>query len=96
MDQFNARMNAQRRVLTAVNNRPDWREELCGLSSKAINRWIRANQLREDDKIPILLVKISQTLFFLAVMSQDQVSDEFGNIAAEVASLTDDLETALV
>ena len=63
MDEFNNRMDAQRKVLEVVNQRNGNKEELCGLSKKAIERWIIANRLNPKDEISKILFKISEKLF---------------------------------
>lgn len=95
MDQFNNRMDAQRRVLRVVNTAQRWQEELCGLSAKAIERWIRVNQIPADGRASGLVVAISELLFFLATKSQDQLSKEYTTLFADVESLTDNLEKEL-
>ncbi len=92
MDQFNSRMEAQRKVIKVVNSSQQWQEELCGLSAKAINRWIYINQIPRGGEIPKLLVRISELLFFLATKSQDQLSDEYRSYLADVLVLTASLE----
>lgn len=95
MDEFNNRMDAQRRVLSVVNGRRRWREELCGLSLNAIERWTRINRCEHDGPVPTLLKEISKTLFFLATKSQEQVSEDYRKLSSDVASLTEDLEAVL-
>lgn len=95
MDLFNNRMEAQRDVLNAVNSRRQWREELCGLSLNAIERWVRANQVDRDGLLTTLLIQISTKLSFLATKSQEQVSEDYRKLSSEVSELTDDLNAAL-
>ena len=92
MDEFNNRMNVQRDVLNIVNLRNDYREELCGLSKKAIERWIMANGLNPEDRFCKIIFKISDKLFFLANKSQEQISDEYKLISSEISQLKLDLE----
>jgi len=95
MDQFNNRMEAQRDVLNVVNSRREWREELCGLSLNAIERWARINHIERDGSLPTLLMQISTKLFFLATRSQEQVSEDYRKLSYDVAELTDDLNAVL-
>ncbi len=95
MDEFNNRMDAQRNVLAVVNKKYSHREELCGLSKKAIERWIHVNQLNPTNRVPIILMDISDKLFFLANKSQEQVSNEYKTVSEEISSLRNDLENLL-
>ena len=95
VDLFNNRMEAQRDVLNVVNGRRQWREELCGLSLNAIERWVRANQVDRDGSLTTLLMQISTKLSFLATKSQEQVSEDYRKLSSEVSELTDDLNAAL-
>jgi len=92
MDEFNNRMDAQRKILEVVNQRDGNKEELCGLSKKAIERWIVANRLSPKDEISKILFKISEKLFFLAHKSQEQVSEEYRLISSEISKLKLDLQ----
>lgn len=95
MDEFNNRMDAQRRVLEVVNQKGSNKEELCGLSKKAIERWIVANRLSPKDEISKILFKISEKLFFLAHKSQEQISEEYRLISSEISKLQLDLQKEL-
>ena len=95
MDEFNNRMDAQRSVLRVVNGQQCWREELCGLSLNAIERWIRVNQVAHDGPVPGLLKEISKSLLFLATKSQEQVTEDYRHLSSNVARLTKDLEALL-
>ncbi len=92
MDEFNNRMDAQRNVLEVVNQKIRQHEELCGLSKKAIERWIYVNNIDPTDEIPRLLMNISDKLFFLANKSQEQVSEEYKTVSTEISALRNDLE----
>jgi hypothetical protein len=85
-------MEAQRSVLEVVNKNRIQREELCGLSKKAIERWIHANQIDPTDKMLRILMNISDKLFFLANKSQEQVSEEYKTISVEISALRNDLK----
>jgi hypothetical protein len=94
MDEFNNRIDAQRRVLDVVNSRRLWREELLGLSLNAIERWDRVNRC-DDVALTRLLKEIGNSLLFLATKSQEQVSDDYRTLSTDVARLTEDLKAAL-
>jgi len=95
MDEFNNRMEAQRNVLEVINRQLDKKEELCGLSKKAIERWIVANQINSESEICKILYTISEKLFFLANKSQEQISEEYRMVSSEISELKLDLEKAI-
>lgn len=92
MEEFNNRMDEQRNVLEIVNRQVGNKEELCGLSKKAIERWITANRLNPEGEICKILFKISEKLSFLATKSQEQISEEYRLISSEISKLKLDLE----
>ena len=92
MDEFNNRMDAQRNILEVINQKHRQDEELCGLSKKAIERWMHVNQIDPSSQIPKLVMDISDKLFFLANKSQEQVSDEYITISEEIFALRNDIE----
>lgn len=92
MDEFNNRIDAQRSVLEVVNRQSRFSEELCGLSKKAIERWIISNQLDSTSEICDILFQIAKKLFFLANKSQEQITEEYKALSVEIASLKVNLE----
>ena len=88
MHEFNNRMIAQRLVLLAVNKK-NYNEELFGLSSAAIKRWMENNQLHSTSRIVELVTTISKKLLFLASKSQEQVSPEYRNISIEISTIVE-------
>lgn len=88
MTEFNNRIAAQRDVLLAVNS-AHWSEELYGMSSGALDRWVQANSLNKGSKLVSLLVEIAGKLFFLANKSQEQVTAEYRLQSSEVSELTE-------
>ena len=88
MSEFNNRMTAQRHVLAAVN-RKTYREELFGLSSAAIKRWVESNQIPPTSRIIELVSAASKKLLFLASKSQEQISSEYQTITLEISTLVD-------
>jgi len=95
MDEFNNRMDAQRNILNVINSQIDKKEELCGLSKKAIERWIVANQINSESAVCKILYLISEKLFFLANKSQEQISEEYRIVSSEISRLKFDLEKAI-
>ena len=74
-------------------NRRNWgKEELFGLSSKAIDRWIVVNRIDPEAQLVKLIKIASAKLFFLANKSQEQVSEEYKIVSSEIASLTKTIE----
>ncbi len=96
MDEFVNRMDKQRKILKVVNTKINNKEELCGLSKKAIERWIQVNGITSDSNISNILFKLSEKLFFLACKSQEQISDDYKNISSEISVLYNELSEVLV
>lgn len=94
MNEFNNRIAAQREILLAVNG-VDWREELYGMSSGALDRWIRANGLDRSSQLVTLLFDTATKLFFLANKSQEQVTAEYRTRSMEVSALTQQIRGEL-
>lgn len=89
MSEFSNRISAQRHILQIVNGKRWEREELLGLSSKAIDRWISSNQLNSEDPLVSLIKTASSKLFFLANKSQEQISEEYKMISKELADISE-------
>ena len=88
MSDFNNRIDAQRRILCVVNSHC-WRAEaLSGLSNRAIDRWLLANQIGPDAPIASLVRASGHALFFLANKSQEQITEEYKHRSQEVNGLT--------
>ena len=83
MNEFNNRIDAQREILNLVNAKR-WREELYGLSSGAIDRWIHANGVDLSSEIVNTIYDAADKLFFLANKSQEQITDEYKLLSSEV------------
>ena len=86
MAEFNNRIAAQRDILQVVNGRTQ-KEELFSLSSKAIDRWIAANQINPDSHLVQLIRNSSGKLFFLANKSQEQITEEYKLVSGELSVL---------
>jgi|SRR5580692_1183603 hypothetical protein len=87
MSEFSDRIAAQRHLLQVVNQ-GRWKEELFGLSSKAIDRWSLANNVSPDANLAVLLRNAGSKLFCLATRSQEQVSEEYGKVSSELTLIT--------
>ena len=95
MNDFNNRIDAQRNILRIVN-KPSWQvEALSGLSKKAINRWILANQIDTTSLLAELIRVAGRALFFLANKSQEQVTEEYKHRSQEVVALMNEIETEI-
>ena len=94
MTEFNNRIAAQRDILLAVNG-ARWREELYGMSSGALDRWVRANSLDRSSRLVSLLLEAAGKLFFLANKSQEQVTAEYRLRSAEVSGLAEEIRVVL-
>ncbi len=95
MNEFKDRMAAQRQILELVNCRPQRKEELFGLSSKAIERWMAVNAIDPDSNLVALIKSASGKLFFLANKSQEQISEDYQTASNEVAELTKSIAAEL-
>jgi len=93
--EFNNRVAAQRTILRLVNRKVGSSEQLFGLSSKAIDRWVSINNIEPSSRIVKLIKEVSAKLFFLANKSQEQVSDEYATIRAEIASAYESIRIEL-
>jgi hypothetical protein len=87
--EFNNRIAAQRSILQLVNSKGWPEEELFGLSSKAIDRWVATNRLEPKSKLIGLVKGASGKLFFLANKSQEQISPEYQAASSEIAAIYD-------
>jgi hypothetical protein len=95
VSEFVDRMSAQRNVLQVVNTRT-WREELFGLSSQAIDRWMDTNEVSPSAEVVALLRSASERLSFLANRSQMQVSEDYRRISNDVEALTEEIRETLM
>jgi predicted transcriptional regulator len=87
--EFNNRIAAQRAILRVINRKSWSSEQLFGLSSKAIDRWVSVNHIESGSELVKLIRDVSAKLFFLANKSQEQVSDEYTAVRAEIAAIYD-------
>lgn len=92
MSEFSNRIDAQRQVLQLVNRIKWEQEELFGLSSKAIDRWISVNLINAQSLLVKLIKESAAKLFFLANKSQEQVTDEYKSTSNEIAVIAQAIE----
>jgi hypothetical protein len=85
MNEFTNRIMAQRQVLQLANKKGWKKEELFGLSSKAIERWISVNQIDPESLLVQLVKTAAARLFFLANKSQEQISGEYKMTSDEIS-----------
>ena len=90
--EFNNRIEAQRAILRVVNSKRWGCEQLFGLSSKAIDRWVSVNRIDPASRLVNLMKDVSGKLFFLANKSQEQISDEYKIVRAEIIAASDAIE----
>lgn len=95
MSEFNNRITAQREILLGVNSGV-WQEELFGLSSGAIDRWMNVNRLESDSSLVSLIRQVADKLFFLSNKSQEQVTDDYKLLSSEVSALTEQIKLAVL
>ncbi|MGP8442379.1 hypothetical protein ACT2E5_09620 [Burkholderia vietnamiensis] len=95
MSEFNNRIAAQRDILEIVNG-AQWSEELFGLSSGAIDRWLHRNSVSTESQLAILIEKAAGTLFFLSNKSQEQITEEYKNLSLEVKSITEQIRAEVI
>ena len=93
MSEFNNRIAAQREILICINHR-GWEEELFGLSSGAIDRWMNVNRLEPNTTLVVLVRQAADKLFFLSNKSQEQITEEYKILSNEVSSLTAQIKQA--
>ncbi|MFB3240548.1 hypothetical protein Q7C15_17375 [Aeromonas salmonicida] len=86
MSEFLNRIKAQSEMLNVVNAL-QLKEELFGLSSGAIDRWVKRNSLDESSILVDLVKKTGAQLFFLANKSQEQITEDYQEISLQVANL---------
>lgn len=95
MSEFNNRIEAQRQILRLVNRHQWTKEELFGLSAKAIERWVLVNRIDPKATFVELVSAASAKLFFLANKSQEQISPEYQAASAEIDSIAKAIESEL-
>ena len=81
--EFQNRIEAQREVLRIINSLPKYDEQLMGLSSKAIERWVKRNELNESHPVVDKIYDIAGRLFFLATKSQTPIDGNYEKVSAD-------------
>jgi hypothetical protein len=87
MSEFQNRIDAQRTILKIINSAGVYREQLFGLSEKAISRWATSNGLLDNSPIVGVLLKLARRLFFLATKSQEQVTEDYKLLSLDVTRM---------
>ena len=95
MSEFNNRIAAQREILIVINS-GSWQEELFGLSSGAIDRWMTANRLESGSALVELIRQAADKLFFLSNKSQEQITEDYKHLSREVSALTARIKQAVI
>lgn len=95
MSEFNNRIAAQREILIHINS-CKWQEELFGLSSGAIDRWMNANRLESGSPLVELIRQAADKLFFLSNKSQEQITEDYKHLSKEVSVLTTQIKQTLM
>ena len=86
MSEFKNRIEAQRHILKIINA-SKWHEELFGLSSNAIERWVNNNCVNPQSQLVQLIKSVAEKLFFLANKSQEQITEEYQLKSAELVKI---------
>ena len=94
MSEFNNRIAAQRDILLGINS-ASWQEELFGLSSGAIERWVSANRLDPSSDLVALIRQAANKLFFLSNKSQEQITEDYKLLSREVTALTEQINSSI-
>jgi hypothetical protein len=95
MSEFNNRVDAQRQVLKAVNAQKSLKEDLLGLTGKAIQRWVTVNGVDHDSTLVRLINSVGDKLFFLANKSQEQISEEYKILSSEIENILNAIKTEI-
>lgn len=93
--EFNNRIAAQRTILRVVNRKVWSCEQLFGLSSKAVDRWVSVNRIEPNSRLATLVKNVSAKLFFLANKSQEQVTDEYTAVRIEIIAACDAIKSEI-
>lgn len=94
MSEFNNRIAAQRDILLGINS-GNWQEELYGLSSGAIDRWVAANRLAPTSDLVTLVRGAADKLFFLSNKSQEQITEDYKLLSREVSALAEQIKRSV-
>lgn len=92
MNEFGNRVEAQRQIIQTINHKRWEKEELFGLSSKAIERWVSINNINPTSRLVELIRTVSSKLFFLANKSQEQISDDYKIASGDIAEIAKEIK----
>lgn len=90
MNEFQNRINLQRKILRLINSKIQLDEPLASLSKSCIDRWYSVNSEIPADIFKLLLAISEQTLF-LATKSQEQITEEYSNLSFHVSEKFNEL-----
>lgn len=96
IEEFINRVSLQRRIVRAVNQSKQWKEELSGVTDEAIDRWAAANDIVAQDRAVKLLCEASKRLQCLATKSQDHLTGEYSESYRDVDAIIVDIQAAVV
>lgn len=96
MSEFNNRISAQRKALKIVNGSGIFNEPLLGLTEKAIDRWSKNNRIDDCNLLVELLKSLSETLFFLANKSQEQITEDYKILSTKVNNQLSKIELEVI
>ncbi|PPC39987.1 hypothetical protein EA687_03280 [Acinetobacter baumannii] len=91
MNDFQNRINLQRKILHLVNSKIQLDEPLISLSKSCIDRWFSNNRGIKQSTLDII-VSISEKTLFLATKSQEQITEEYSILSSDVSKKLNDLE----
>lgn len=94
MSDFKNRIDVQRAVLQAVNERV-WMENLFGLSGAALDRWEKENPEARGGAVALKLRALASALRFLANKSQEQITEDYRTRSLDVDTMLRDLRELL-
>lgn len=83
MSDFLNRIEVQRRVVKLINN-SRLTYQLSGLSTNSLKKWASDNNIEEKSDVYNHLLLISSKLFFLSNRSQEQISEDYKMISADI------------
>lgn len=90
--EFQNRVEAQREVIRVVNSAIQLNEQLMGLASKAIGRWVIRNNIDDSNNAVTKIYDIAGQLFFLATKSQEPIDGDYAKVSSEVYKSISELE----
>jgi hypothetical protein len=95
VNDFNNRIESQRKLLHVVNSTSWPVEQLFSLSDGSIRRWILANSLEINSKVVVLVFRASEILSFLANMSQEQITSDYQLRSQDFSLVIEEMRTEL-